>query len=508
MITLDAKLNILNSQILERWNANSPFIHWPWARPAHVRVLLYMEGASFDGGSFHGLKHVIATLQASLWYWVKFDVTTVNRGADSTAMQQNKTLDQLNLSANFDQVWLFGVSPNNQPYVNLLSPAEITAITDFMQHGGGVLTTGDHASLGRGISGTVPRAGSMRLYPAPDNVAPDYNTTLERGHDGIFDFYDQSDDIPQSIRLRRYPLWDFFPRPFSSRWAPHPILCGINGPINVLPDHEHEGEAIIPSSFPASEWPSKAGNQPLPEVIAWGRIKDPAATRVGQEIGVISAYDGHRADIGRVAADSTWHHFFDIDLLGDPSADPVNDNGYIATPAGQKALKQIENYYLNLAVWLAPPNAQKAMRDALWWSLIWTNKYLELSSAVDRLPIIYLGEQASDVFGRIASQCTQRQWFFWELLDPVVRLRLEKTLQEGNPLPPQIEKFVLGSIVKHLLINFGANEKRQEPGEPPKPEAIDKLLRVATEQGLAEMFKYHSGLVQNIEGLTQKRPIG
>ena len=497
---MDTKLQALDEQIKRRWGVPDFRSVWSWVRPAHVRVLLYAEGAQFDGGSFHGLKHVIATLNASPWFWVRFDVTTASRGADPSAMLQNKTLDQLKLSAKFDEIWLFGVSSGN-----LLSAAELAAVTDFMNHGGGVLVTGDHASLGQGIAGALPRAGKMRQYPAPPASPPAWNTTLVRGHDGVFDFYDQSDDQPQTVRLRRYPLWDSLPRPFSRRWAPHPIFCGIDGPITVLPDHQHEGEAVVPASFPAGEWPSKGGHQPRPEVIAWGRIKDPAATKVGQEIGVTAAYDGHRADVGRIAADATWHHFFDINLLGDPSVDPVNDNGFVATAAGQAALKQIENYDLNLAVWLAAPKAQAAMRDALWWGGIWTNQFLEIANVIDSIPVLVLGEQATDVFGRIATRCNRREWFFWQVLDPALRLRLEHQLAEGLPLPEHFEQFVMGRVVGQLIGQYGFGGKRVQAGAAPKPGSADKLMREAAVMGIKDMESHYAGLQRGMAELQAVR---
>ena len=51
-----------------------------------------------------------------------------------------------------------------------------------------------------------------------------------------------------------------------------------------------EGEAVAPTSYPASEWPSKAGFQPKVDVIAWGRIESPDAD-AGREVGLVSAYD-------------------------------------------------------------------------------------------------------------------------------------------------------------------------------------------------------------------------
>ena len=35
--------------------------------------------------------------------------------------------------------------------------------------------------------------------------------------------------------------------------------------------------------------------------------------------GAIGSYDGHRANVGRVLVDATWHHFFNVNLIGDAS---------------------------------------------------------------------------------------------------------------------------------------------------------------------------------------------
>ena len=77
----------------------------------------------------------------------------------------------------------------------------------------------------------------------------------------------------------------------------------------------------------------------------------------GQEIGVISAYNGHNVDVGRIVADSTWHHWFDINLTG-IAAPPSPYAGFDDTLAGRNALRQIDAYFLNVGVWLAPPSCQ------------------------------------------------------------------------------------------------------------------------------------------------------
>lgn len=73
--------------------------------------------------------------------------------------------------------------------------------------------------------------------------------------------------------------------------------------------------------------------------------------------GVIGAYDGHATDmgLGRVAVDSTWHHFFDLNLIGDPGAvvggdytaggvapDSTKLHGFQSTPPGRRRWRRLK----------------------------------------------------------------------------------------------------------------------------------------------------------------------
>jgi hypothetical protein len=59
----------------------------------------------------------------------------------------------------------------------------------------------------------------------------------------------------------------------------------------------------------------------------------------------------------RVAVDSIWHHFFDLNLIGDPVAPSPKNQGFLATPSGVQAPEAIRSYYRNLTTWLARPGA-------------------------------------------------------------------------------------------------------------------------------------------------------
>lgn len=483
-----AKVEHLISTIRGRWGIVDWDIVYPWwRRPAKVRVLMYADSSvRFNGGSFLGLQYVINLLQSRAYSYVDFDISTAHRdGTDPSAtIAGAQKLTDLDVVNKYDQIWFFGF--NSAPNLNA---AELAVLDQFMaapKHGG-ILVTGDHADLGKGIAGQIKRAGRMRRYPAPVSSPPVWNTTLRDGPDAgaAFDFADQSDDTPQIVRLRRYPLSS--PFIFRGRSRPHPVLCGPDGPIDVLPDHQHEGEAIAP--LPAAgdpEWPTKAGHQERPEVIAWGRIVDPAATKFGQEIGVISAYNGHNVDVGRILADSTWHHWFDINLTG-IAPPPSPYAGFDDTLVGQLALKKIDAYFLNCGVWLAPPDCQAAMRHAAWWSILWTDRIVELSP---ESPLLFLGEQAIDALSRRASRCTISEW----ILDlPIFKEKIPRwewpqMIERFELLDVPVEHFVAGSILRELMQQLGVQSGRHSfPDGPPDDKVLERALTVGVQEGLSAM---------------------
>lgn len=459
-----------------RWRTEN-YKLWPWLPKAcKVRILLYTDSATlteplpdpFVPGSTAAfdLGKVKQVLESDPWYWVKFDVDFKQR------TNVTNRLDQLNLKDNYDEVWLFGIGSTN-----VLTAAEISAIDDFTRHGGGVLITGDHANLGYSIGGEVPRAGKMRQWPAPDSMSPEWNNTLEEGPTAGYQFADQSDDTPQKIRLRTYPLGSGWSQFFFKR-EPHPLFCSQWGPIKVHPDHQHEGEAVVPATFPETEWPKIGGHQELPEVIAWGKIKSPDAD-VGREVGLVSVYDGHKVNIGRVVADSTWHHYFNINLWG-----------YSATSAGLDALKYIEAHFLNVGVWLASPKLQKCMLASACWGILWHWKIKEVLTAKPHI----LGAEAHNVLGKYASQCTIYKWiidlFPTEVVKEIMRIR------EPGVTPPlgPVENVVLGEILAAM------RDAENDLSKPRKPQDLDSLVAFvepAVGRGLTNLMKIQEQSVQN-----------
>ncbi|MBP0639449.1 hypothetical protein [Cupriavidus sp. AcVe19-6a] len=474
----------IRSDIVQRWGILDWKGRFPWWRkPAKVRILMYADSSvHFEGGPFLGLQYVKTLLESRAYFYVDFDIATAHRdGTDpSASISGAMKLTDLDIINKYEQVWFFGI--NETPN---LTPAEVTLLDQFMAAPkfGGVLVTGDHANLGQGIAGQITRAGQMRRYPAPGLTPGKWNTTLEEGPDPgtSFDFEDQSDDRPQNVRYERFSIWSG--QIFRRRYRPHPVMCGPTGPITVFPDHQHEGEALAPVPGAGDpKWPTKGGYQERPRVIGWGKIKDPAAERHGQEIGLASAYDGQNVDVGRIVADSTWHHWFDINLTGIAANPPYA--GFDATPAGRAALTQIDAYFLNCGVWLAPPDQQVAMRHAAWWSILWTDRIVELS--IDS-PIWLLGEQAINALGLRAPRCTVSEWIFDFPIfkEKIPRWEWPQLFEKFDLVSLPFEHFVAGGILRRLVRDVGpSSSERQFPREAPPDEVLFRAINAGIEEGL------------------------
>ncbi len=446
------------------WRDDWPEINKLWWKHAQrVDILIYMDGASFDGGPFYGLQHAINAVESDPWPWAKFVVTTANRYTDPQADQDNVTLTDLDLDA-FDEVWLFGISSNS----NLLSAGEVAALESFMDvRKGGVFSTGDHDNMGRGLSGSVKRIKDLRAYPAPPAAAPTWNTTVRDGNgDGSFTFGEQSDATPQQIRPRYRYHWSGLGIS-SLKKSPHALLCSEHGILRTLPDHQHEGQVTIPASFPVADWPKSGSHQELPEVVAWGRIIDPAATNTGDEFPVIGAYDGHRVDVGRIVADSTWHHWFDINMVG---FDPTSN-----------AYRDITSYFQNVAAWLAPKNKQAGMRNGVFWLALHTNVAIE--HQLIKVPLPYRITIARDALGQLAPQCQVSAWI-WDLL-PVRLHRAVNRLDLPPDLAVPVEDAVLAQTLAILQERLKLTDARLRP--PDDLEMVPDVVAEAAKVAVAEI---------------------
>jgi hypothetical protein len=459
-------------------------IKWPIKYgPAQVRILIVTDGATFDTANGFGLGVMLrdafnvgtapgTPLPADYPDYARFDFSLQTRSSMASTAPGFSGFSFSDASlAGFHEVWLFGVS-TAAPYLQGL---ELAALTKFMNDGGGVLAMGDHEDLGLGLCGNVPRVKSMRKWwydlplPPGEQRAPD-STNLTRndtvqlippmnsdpGTGG------QSDSLPQTI----YPNYRFghnWWHPHRFFRYPHPVLCGPRGAITVFPDHAHEGDCIVPAVLDAVEYPGGVA----PEVIARGRnvvgrtkggftITDP------REFGLLGAYDGHvaAANVGRALVDSTWHHWFNINLVG------LN-----ATPHSV-AYKDILAYFRNVAVWLAPKERQKRMRLTGQVILLFATSMIERTLTIrDLRPELfyYIGIEARDALGRIAPQCQANIWFI-ELLSPFLPKLIDRVTQlNPKEVPGEWEVYAqdrvlmtaLGGAISSLAIAARQSDYRE-----------------------------------------------
>jgi hypothetical protein len=322
------------------------------------------------------------------------EITTARRGGDEEICNCTSNVHfrfdgDLFKSGNFDELWLFGYCDERDPP---LSDSEVEAVLEFMDNGKGVFATGDHKSLGAAMCGKLPRVGSMRKWyyrmaPSLELKAPgkEDTTRLDTLREGLglgFDVDDQSDGVPQEIRPK------FFLTNDGRDAKPHPLLADKSGfAITVLPDHMHEGECMVPTNlerrFPFNgeqrdEYPEIPHTNPpirlSPQVVAISTSATGYMFLVGKSIEPVEprsfvsivAYDGDQVDVGRVAVDSSFHHFLDINLRGTGATDPEERRGFFDECGNPtKDYVTFTKYYKNIARWLCPPEVRLQMFVAL-----------------------------------------------------------------------------------------------------------------------------------------------
>jgi hypothetical protein len=228
----------------------------------------------------------------------------------------------------------------------------------------------------------------------------DSQTAVPAGNETVTDvpFENQSDDVPAPIDPVLFEETVVLPSGATYKGkVVHPLLdLGPLGVLKYLPDHMHEGRVLLAPNYDQAVLPKQllqGGELEFPKDAVTGAYPQPAIIATGTSIpeaiwiayedsslgfsgdpkparsvtyGVAGAYDGYSLGIGRVAVDSTWHHFFDVNLIGDPdilaeqSKDPDADSdprsqGFTFSQQGRQYLQMFDAYYQNLASWLASP---------------------------------------------------------------------------------------------------------------------------------------------------------
>lgn len=475
-----------------------------WGLPPTVRILIVCDDDfSYSPDQKFGLTELIGALQ-SPGVFVNFSITKAHRETSvysaEADIQEFRFDNPDHFSASkFEEIWFFGLRRSNET-VSLMSPAELRIVSQFMDGGGGVFATGDHEDLGAPLCGQIPRVRSMRKWKfnqaqiqdgyenydpssgdGPPVLGPFRHDTLLSGHDPTFTFDDQSDDLAATIIPKIYGMGN---RYFQVKY-PHPLLCGPRGVIDVLPDHMHEGECIVPDDLGQStsfdgynsvEYPSAGGFQPVPDVVAKGIVSahETDNTAIGsvqdvtsnaKEFGCIGAYDGHSAQVGRVVVQSTFHHFVNINTngTGSDSSDLVKQEGFYASEEGLDQYERIQAYWRNIAIWLAPTAKSSMMFYTALWAARWDSQVRMLTPGLVQRRnhwknMVTYGSAVHSVMKRFWSSCVVFDWVFaqdnplakfkwWLLLtlpDPPPWERLNVTL-------PELVTGMLGEMMMRLV---------------------------------------------------------
>jgi hypothetical protein len=376
----------------------------------------------------------------------------------------------------FDQVWVFGLHQVNRQSFSMgvggggpeseLDKAEISAFERRMDTGLGVLITGDHANrqppdivpldlnstcddprrgdqflgLGRALGRCIPRAGELRDWEGKPTSQPrfSFNTQVVVFGTNVdtqsgFDL----DTTPQQLILQTF---NDKGRP-SLNGQPHPLFFYRQGQaIQLFPDHVHEGAVVIPESLSA-RWPKKNNVRPQPRVVAYGLDK-----RNGNLLKLVGAYDGDFVDVGRIVADSTWHHYFNVNLRG------FQHPGALFSPTDQ-----IGQYYRNLALWLTPRRLRIQMAEVM---ARWIAQQPSIAELVGPRPskllseMMNTGSAAMKLLTEVASACEIHELF--QTLVPEAKRRGYEAFyfpEKGFALSPLPSKeLLLGALVHGVTL--------------------------------------------------------
>jgi len=342
-----------------------------------IRILFYTDYSFIsENRHFWGLTDARQFIQNKLAGIANVDIQIKNRHFDYQNARPNvngATRLTRDLLSNYDELWVFGVAQQNtcsEPYNELLKE-EVEELRCWMNQGG-VLITGDHSSpksshencddnhasflnLGRALGRSIPRAGELRVWDGPPTgcyegeLAKRDNFNTQEGSDPL------SLDNPtlqvdgNALDLRLYPTGT----PHRLFWWYLDETTQKIKPILKFPDHLHEGKLEIPTQL-GSDWPKKS---PLPLVVAQGQDNRFVAEERFYDL--VVAYDGDSVGVGRIVADSSFHHYININLLGLPQRQP---NG---NPQPGSDLDQIAQYYANLAYWLAPKDLRTKIKRSV-----------------------------------------------------------------------------------------------------------------------------------------------
>lgn len=414
-----------------------------------VKILLYTDEpnkVTDRSGDEWGLGVMLQHIRLHAPAFASLCIKLVGRTSKTHA---DRRLNNLLACEDFDQIWFFGVHQGNTKNISLdvlqdgphseLEPEESEALLNWMRIGeedkgrlgGGVLVTGDHADprpdnaisqpidhkveywgLGRALGRHIPRASQMRKWEGSPTKRPEDRQNTQTLFNGT-PFTNESlefDPMPQRPILSTFDAMGAE----AEDGQPHPLFFHRQeGFISVFPDHMHEGAVVLPDHKQLADaglWPGGI----RPQIVARG--VDGAKKAI---VNLVGAYNGDRARVGRIVADSTWHHYFNVNL------NSFRPPGEIDSPTDQ-----LGRFYANLAVWLTPLVKRQEMATGMIRYLanhpaVLEERVFEELNDENRNPVLMrLGGVAYQLLSQLASPCEIHE-LFNVLLPQEVSSRIE-----------------------------------------------------------------------------------
>ena len=413
-----------------------PYIYWSRCQ---VNVLIVCDGSLNFGTLGPHLSEFLTTfeqLESTGSVFVDYRVTLAHRGVITNSTSpvvvnhiSNFKFDTSVTLSKFDQVWLFGFDSGAS-----ISPGEIAAITAYMNGGGGLFATGDHGALGGAMGRGIPRVKDMRYW---DNFPSSVDANSEVAMNGrrrndtnrpgagqtvSNQFNNQADNIPQVIAVRAF-----------GAGQPHPLLSispsiRASGIIDIMPDHPHEGECTPETSFTVNgvTVPTQiiAHSAVLAGSTASGTNKAPTEAHTFPSI---SVWDGHKANVGRIVIDSTWHHFVNVNLLG------LSDPDF----------EVIRQYYMNIARWMTRRKLMLCFRRRVIFDLLFNSQLIEANlndptvdiKKISLNDLASIGGLAEEILTERLGASNAKQFLLDTLED--FNPKLAESLEEWSPLKTQ-----------------------------------------------------------------------
>lgn len=486
-----------------------------------IKILIYTDdpqvSASSLPGDFFGIGSMLDRLQAHAPAFAHLKTELVCRNSTPATHADNKINVVLDREAAtgepFDEIWFFGLHQANIERFSVgafrggpnseLDADEVAALEKWMNtrdsgHGGGVLITGDHASppplrliatpnspcgdtsaaadvlgLGRAIGRCVPRAGALRRWEGPPTIQDSFSTIADAGV--------QLDRFPQQLILRDVNI-DGDP---DDNGTPHPLFFyRADQVIRAFPDHGHEGAVVIPDAFEAGVWPDGPNGQVRPQVVALGTDR-----RRTTPLNIVATYNGDLAGVGRIVADSTWHHYMNLNLRGFAHPAPI---GSVADQIGQ--------FYGNLAIWLAPRSKRIQMARAMSWELA---RYTLLLEERDPEHLENMGTLAQSLLAQVASPCEIHELMrVIQFTEPAASPGATETMADDVPVDQDLYLGFYLNMYHDLMIEAETDSATEGEGEN-APITFDSLIEATFRQTREEQEKR---LRRRLEALNAANP--